>query len=140
MRLSISQRECAAPRPTKDLPLVYRQVFTQFLNIRHKIPSRILFERRMRRALPRSALIEQHNAISIRIVKLPILRHESTTRPTMQKHHRLAVWIATLLVIDLVNVRHFQTAGVVGFDWIVKGSEFWHEHILLALSASLPNR
>src|SRR5438552_3231489 len=98
-------------------------MFTQLLNIRHKIPSRILYQARIWRALPRSALIEQHDAISRRVVKLPILRHESTTRPAMQKHHRLAVWIAALLVINLVNVRHFQTRSVEGFDWIVKGSE-----------------
>src|SRR5437016_3470571 len=119
MRLSISQRQRAAPRPTKHLPLLNPKMLTQFLNIGHKIPSRIFFERRMRRALPRSALIEQHDAISRWVVKLPILRHESTTRPAVQKNHRLAVWIAALLVINFVNVRDLQTPSVVGFDWIV---------------------
>ena len=80
----------------------------------------------MRRALSRAPLIEQHDAIGIRIVKLPILWHQSATRPTMQKHHRLPIRIAALLVIKLVNVRHFQTASVVGFDCGIEGTHLSH--------------
>src|SRR5947208_9969858 len=101
-------------------------MLAKFLNIRHKIPSSILYEARMRCALSRTALIEQHDAISRWIVKLPILRYQPTTWPAVKKHHRLPAWIATLLVVKVVNMRDFQTAGIVRFDWIIEGSEVMH--------------
>src|SRR5438477_2218684 len=135
MRLSISQRECAAPRPAKHLPLIDAEMLAQFLNIGHEIPSRVLFEARIWRALPRTTLIEQHDAISRWVVKLPILRHESTTRPAMQKHHRPAVWIAALLVINFVNVRDLQTPMVIRFNRIVEISEPYHSGIQRSVSS-----
>ena len=99
-------------------------MLAQLLNITDKIPSRVLFDRSVRRTLSRPALIEQHDAIRLRGVKLTILRRNTPARTTMQKDDRLAVRIAALLVVDLVKFRDLQATGVVGFDWGVKGSEF----------------
>src|SRR5438876_8220125 len=86
----------------------------------------------MRRALSRAALIEKHDAIGVWIVKLPILRHQPATRPAMQKDHRLPLWIAALLIINLMNVRDLQPAGVIGLDWRVKRPEFFHSLRILS--------
>ena len=42
------------------------------------------------------------------------------------QNHRLAVRIAALLLINLVNVRHLETASVIGFDCRVERSELRH--------------
>src|SRR5258706_7621754 len=102
MLFGISKRQGAAPRPAEDLPFFDAEMLTQLLNILDEIPSRVLFNRSMRRTLSRAALIEQHDAISRGIVKLPVLRHNPSARPAVQKHHRLAVRIAALFIIDLV--------------------------------------
>ena len=80
----------------------------------------------MRRTLARAALIEKHDAIGVWIVKLAVLGHQTATRPAMQKDHRLPLWIAALLIINLMNVRDLQPAGVIGLDWRVKSSKLSH--------------
>src|ERR1051325_10149837 len=87
----------------------------------------------MRCALSRPTLIEKDNEISRRIGKLPILSHDAAARPAVQEHNRLAVRIAALLVINLVNVRDFEATGVKGFDRRIKGSQLCHNlRILLS--------
>src|SRR5437763_8368201 len=103
-------------------------MLAQLLDIGNKIPGGVLFERSMRRALSRSALIEEHDAIGIRIVKLSILRHQPAAGPAVQKDDRLTFGIAALFVVNLVNLRDSQAARVVGFDWGVKSSDFCHAH------------
>src|SRR5437764_12851103 len=102
MSLGISQRKCAAPRTAEYLPLVDAEVLAQFLDITDEIPGGVLFDRCMRRALPRTTLIEQHDAIGVWIVKLTILRRNTSARTAVQKHDRLAGRIAALLGIDLM--------------------------------------
>ena len=107
MLLGVSKRQSAAPRPAKYLPLLDAEMFAQLLNIGDQIPRCVFFDRSMRRALARASLIEEHNAISRRIVKLPIFRCDSATWTTVQKHDRLAVRVSALFVINLVKVRDF---------------------------------
>src|SRR5205807_9336567 len=126
MRLSVGERQSTAPGSAKHLPPLDAQKLAQLFNVSHQIPGRVLFERSMRRALSRAALIEKHDAIGVWIVKLPILRHQPATRPAMQKDHRFPLWIAALLVINLMNVRDLQPAGVIGLDWRVKSSKLSH--------------
>ena len=113
--------EVRAPQFTSGDGAIDAEMLAKFLDVCDQIPGCVFFERSVRRALSRTALIEQHDAVGFRIMKLPILGHQPATRPAMQEHHRLAFWIAALFVIKLVNVGDFQTAGVVGLDWIVEG-------------------
>src|SRR5438094_5679378 len=105
MSLRIGERQRATPRTTEHLPLVDAEMLAQLLDIADEIPSRVLFDRSMRRTLPRTSLIEKHDAIRRWVVKLTILRRNTSTRPAVQKHDRLAVRIAALLVVDVVKVR-----------------------------------
>src|SRR2546423_14299472 len=104
MRLSIGERQSAAPRSAEDLPLLNSQMFAQLLDVRNQIPRCIFFDRRIRRALAGSTLIEKHNPICVWIVKLTVFGNDSAAWPPVQKNDWLAVRIPTLLVIDFVNV------------------------------------
>src|SRR5258708_22729531 len=98
---------------------------------------RIIFERCIGPAFPRAALIEKDYAIRRWVEELAILGHDSAAGPTVQKHHRLALRVAALLVIDFVDLRHLQTVSVVRFDRGVKRSEFCHaQDSILALAVS----
>src|SRR5581483_2791146 len=65
---------------------------------------------------PAAALIEQHDAIRRGIEELAALRIAARPRSTVQEHHRLAARIAALFVIERVQRRHRQGAGLVGVD------------------------
>src|SRR5229473_2795016 len=93
----------------------------------------------MRRALARAALIEKHYAIRLWVKELSILRHQPAAGAAVEKHDRLSFRIAALFVINLVNVRDFQPASVVGFDRGVQDSEFWHGVRILSVP-SLGNK
>ena len=45
----------------------------------------------------------------------------------MKKHNRLTIRIATLLVMEFVNGRNFQTASIEGFN---RGIEILHANII----------
>src|SRR5260221_4421133 len=90
------------------------------------MPRSVVFERCIGRALSRAALIEEHDAVSRWVKELPILRYQPTAGAPVQKHHWLAFRIAALFVMDFVDLRHFQTANVVGFDWMVESSQLCH--------------
>src|SRR6266480_6548649 len=107
-------------------------MLAQFLDISDEMPGGVFFQTCVGRAPARTALIEEHNPVSLRIKELAIFWNQAAARPAVQKHHRLSFRIPALLVIKLVNVRHFQTASVIGFDWIVENSKFCHAYIITA--------
>src|SRR6058998_2996257 len=96
------------------------------------MPGGVVFERCIGRALSRAALIEKHYAIRRWVEELSILGHQPAARAPVQEHDRLALRIATLFVIDLMDLRHLQTASVVGFDWRIKGPELGHRVMILS--------
>jgi hypothetical protein len=42
----------------------------------------------------------------------------------VQEHHGFALWVATLLEIELVELGHPQPAAAMGFNFGVKGAPF----------------
>ena len=69
-----------------------------------------------------AALFEENDAIRLRIEKAPVVRNQSRSWSTVKEHNRLAVRIATLFVIELVNRRDADVTAVVWFDFSVEGS------------------
>src|SRR6202044_2962769 len=63
-----------------------------------------------------SPLIEQHDAIDGRIEETPALRIGATTWAAMQKDHRLAVRVATLLVVQRMQRGDLEKAAVERLD------------------------
>src|SRR2546425_2722166 len=104
MRFGIGERKRAAPRSAEHLPLVDAEVLAQLLDITDEIPGCVLFDRSVRRTLSRTTLIEQHDAIRRWVMELTILGSDATARTAVQKHNGLAVRIAALFVINLMQV------------------------------------
>src|SRR5690606_39297654 len=61
-------------------------------------------------------LVEQDDAVLRRVVEAAHLVGTATARAAVQQHHRLAIGIAALLVIEDVAVIDAEGAGVEGFD------------------------
>src|SRR5215212_1579986 len=115
MRLSIGEREGAAPRATKYLPLFDTEMFADSLDIFDEMPRRVVVKRSVRLASTSTALIEQNHTIGIPVEEAAVVRNQTRARPTVQKHNRLPFRIAALLVIEFVNSRHSKMAAVVRF-------------------------
>src|SRR4029079_11153474 len=85
MLLGIRERERAPPRAAEDLPRSERHLFAQPLDVGDEIPRRVLLDRRVRRALSTSALIEQYDAIEVGMEEPPVRRHRSSARTAVQE-------------------------------------------------------
>src|SRR5215217_1519198 len=115
MRLTIGEREGAAPRATKYLPLFDTEMFADFFNVLDEMPRRVVVERGVRLAATCPTLIKQNHTISFGIEEATVVRNQTRARSTVQKHNRLPFRIAALLVIKFVNRRHPKMAAVVRF-------------------------
>src|SRR5205814_466499 len=73
-------------------------------------------ERGERCRLPAAALIEENDAIHRRIEIAPVLRLRAAARAAMEEHHGLAVRIAALFPVELVDGRDLQTTGSKRLD------------------------
>ncbi|GEM_PF-4458335 len=63
-----------------------------------------------------AALVEQHDAISVRVVETPHLLAATGARATVEHHHRLSVGIAALLEVDGVTIIDLQCVTVEWLD------------------------
>jgi hypothetical protein len=69
-----------------------------------------------------AALFEEYYAIHLRIEKAAVVRDQTGAWSTVQEYDRLAVGIAALFVIELMNRRDADVSAVVWLDFRVKGS------------------
>ena len=119
VRLGVGERERRAPRAAEHLPALDAEVLAQRLDVGDEVPGRVVVEARVRRALAAAALVEQHDAVARRIEEAAHLRVGPAARPAVQEHRRLAVRVAALLEVELVDVGDAQKARAVRFDrWI----------------------
>src|SRR5690349_22073101 len=98
MRLRVSERERAAPRPAKHEPLIDTELFANRFDVLDQAPGRVVFERSVRTAVPGAALIEENDAIRVWIEEAAIVGNETRAWTTVQKDDRLAVRRAALFV------------------------------------------
>ena len=80
----------------------------------------------MRLASSSAALFEENHTIRLGIEETTVIGDQTCAWSTMQKHNRLAVRGAALLVIELVNRGDADVTAVVRFDLVVKGSQCFH--------------
>src|SRR6185437_6093941 len=99
-------------------------MLAQALDILHQMPGRVVDQTRMRSALPAAALIEQHDAVALRIEETAHPRVGARTGSSMQEHRGFAAWIAAFLEIDLVHVGDAQISGAIGSDGRVETTKF----------------
>src|SRR3982751_4619605 len=94
-------------------------MFAQRLDVCDEMPRGVVDEAGGRPALATAALIEQHDAITLRVGEPAHLRIRAAARPAVQEHDGFALWIAAFLVVQLVHVRDAQEARVERLDgWI----------------------
>jgi len=91
-------------------------MLTKELDVCDQIPGGIRFQARMWSAAPRSPLIEEDNAVGVRIEELPVFGQQTGAWTTMKKESRLAVRISALFVIKLMNGGNFETPCLKGFN------------------------
>ncbi len=70
--LRVGERQCTAPRPPEHLPPRDAEVLAQQLEVGHQVPGRVVAQvgirlARVWRAVPRPALVEQDDAIPLRV-------------------------------------------------------------------------
>jgi hypothetical protein len=70
----------------------------------------------VRRRAPAAALIEQHDAIFLRVEELAVPRLDAAAGPAVHEQHRLAVGIAALLDVQLVQFRNLEALGPIRLD------------------------
>ena len=71
-----------------------------------------------------SALVEQDDAVLLRVVEATHIVAAAAARPTMNHHYRLAPRIAALLVVQTVALIDLQIAVVVGLHCGMQNSTF----------------
>jgi hypothetical protein len=96
------------------------QVLAQQFHVGDEMPGRVVGQLRMRHGAPAAALVEQNDAVALRIEEAPRLRVAAGAGPAMHEYHRLALRIAAFLEIDPVQWRHLQEARIIGFDFGVE--------------------
>src|SRR6185312_15038499 len=124
MRLRVGQRQGGTPGTAEHLPAGYAQVLAHAFDVGHQVPGRVLAQFRVRGGLAATALVEQYDAIDGRVEEAPALRVGAAARTAVQEHHRLAVRIAALLVVQRVQFRDLERAAVVGFDFGIQRATF----------------
>src|SRR6187399_2540626 len=119
-------------------------MFAQRLDVGDEMPRSVVDEARTRPALARAALIEQHNAITLRIEESAHLGIGAAARSAVQEHHGFSCGVAALLVVELVHWRDTQESRVVRLDgrieiaslarrrwWFAGGLLFLLSHVCL---------
>ena len=128
MGLRVCQRQGRTPRTAKHLPAVDAQVLAHALDVGDQVPGGVVGEFGMRGRLAAATLVEQHDAIDRRIEEAPAFRIRAAARATVQEHHRLAVRIAALLVVQRVQRRHRQHAAVERLDLGIQRTQRRRRH------------
>ncbi len=123
VRLGVGERERAAPRAAEDVPRVDAELLAYLLDVLDQVPGRVPLQLRVRRALPRAALVEEDDAVGRRVEVAPVVGDDAAARAAVQEDDGLPLGVAGLLVIDVVDGRDLKPPCVVGFD---RGIEFSH--------------
>src|SRR5688572_25399524 len=116
MGLRIREPERAAPRAAEYLPALELQMAAQPLHVGDEVPGRVRFERGMRAAPARAALVEDDDPIASGIEKSPRVDVAAAARPAVHEHGGLARRVTRLLVVHLVAVSDREIARVERLD------------------------
>ena len=112
----------------------------QALNVGHEMPGRVSGELCKGRRLAGAALVEQHDAIHERIKVRAVKCGNAAAGTAVQHNDGLALRIAALLIVQLVQVVHFQTRALERLERGVQGAtrvaalrdDWWKCHVVFA--------
>jgi hypothetical protein len=91
-------------------------MLAKFLYVRYEVPRSVLIQGRVRRALPAATLVETYNPVIHRAEEATLFGIGAAAWTAVEKYHRLASGVATLLKVELVQERNTQPSGVVRLD------------------------
>src|SRR6056297_50180 len=120
MALRIDKGQCGAPAAAKDDPVIDSERIADAFDIRHEVPRRIVLDTRMRLGAPASALIEQDDAIYVRVEIPPHCRAAPSAGPAMQDDNGQSIGVSRLLDINLVCRPQLEKTTNVWFNRRVK--------------------
>src|SRR5262245_24142534 len=119
MTLRVCERQRRTPGAAEHQPLIDAQVLAQCFHVSDEMPRRVVDEAGMRAAATAAALVEQDDAIRIRIEETARAIVTARARAAVHEQGWLARGIATLLVIDLMLGRDPQVTRIVRLDgWV----------------------
>ena len=78
-------------------------------------------ERRVGRALAAAALVEEDDAVGLGVEEAAVLGLGAAAGPAVEEDHGLAVRVAGLFEVELVDFRDAQAADPVGLDLGIEG-------------------
>ena len=105
-------------------------MLAKLFDVGDEMPRRIVFQTRVRRALPRPALVEKHDAIGGRVEEAPVVGDRPAAGAAVQEDDGHAFGVAALFVVKRMHRRHRQHASIVRFDLRIQVS---HKHIIQRL-------
>src|SRR6186713_1465024 len=84
------------------------------------MPGGVFFETRMRSALTGAPLVENDDAVCVRIEVAPVIRNGSCTWSTVEEDGGRPLWVAALFVVERMNRGYVEHPAVVRLDlWVV---------------------
>lgn len=136
----IGKRQRRTPRAAKKLPAIDAELLANPLDVLNEILRRVVFDRCVGRGLTTAALIEQDDAIFIRIVKTAHCRIATAARTTVNNQNRLTVGIAALLDIERVTAANSQAMLPKGKYRRIKIEPVANCHVFAAFNFLLAQR
>src|SRR6185437_3197300 len=116
MRLGIGERQRRAPGAAEGEPALDAEMTAQRLHVGDEMRGRVVDERAQRRRAPGAALIEDDDAVMMRVEEAAMGRRRAGAGAAMEKRHGNAAGIARLLPIHRVERVEPEEAGGKGLD------------------------
>jgi len=103
-------------------------VRAELLHVGDEIPGGVLAQLGVGPALAAAALIEEHDAVCGGIEEAALLRLGAAARAAVHEDHGLAVRVARLLEVDLVQIGDLERPGAVRLDLGIEGAALGGVH------------
>src|SRR5581483_3398950 len=99
-------------------------MLAQAFDVFDQVPRGVVHQVRVRTALAAAALIEQDDAIALRVKEATHASIGATTGPAVEKYRWFSARVARFLVIQLVDLGHAQIPAPVRFDGRIEFAGF----------------
>ncbi len=114
----IGQRQGAAPRAAEQQPALDPQPLAQRLHVADEVVRGVVGQLSQGFRAAGAALVEDDDAIVIRVEEPAVDRRRAGAGSAMQEHRRRPIGIAALLPIHLVRPAQLERAGLIRLDRI----------------------
>ncbi len=115
VRFTVRQSECCTPGPAEYQPLLDTEHLAQRFNIVDEMLGGVVLEFGKGRRAKRAALIEEHNAIDVRIPEAALGGVCTFSGAAVKVHGRDSVRVAAFLPIELVKAIDLEPSAGARF-------------------------